>query len=195
MPHPGAAHAPCLPVHAHRQAAPRDSTVLIVPQEIRSPRCVALPYATAPAGTLSRLQSSVATNPEVLLRPLCWCGAQPCFLKGLGGRLWRVCPLVSRLAVLLVRQLKRRGRTMSVTMIRPNVRKVRSQPNAMREDRVGQALARYQGDALEELVQHRERVITDILEDLRHDCDHHQLNFATLDRMAYLKYLNEKHSR
>ena len=113
MPHPGTAHAPCLPVPAHRQAAPRDSTVLIVPHEIRSPRCVALPYATAPAGTLARLQSSVATYPEVLLRPLCWCGAQPCFLKGLGGRLWRVCPLVSRMAVLMMRQLKRRGKTMS----------------------------------------------------------------------------------
>ena len=82
-----------------------------------------------------------------------------------------------------------------MTMIRPNVRKVRSQPNAMREDRVGQALARYQGDALEELVQHRERVITDILEDLRHYCDHHELDFSTLDRMASLNYVNETHAR
>lgn len=77
----GTAHAPCLPVHAHRQAAPHDSTVLIVPKDLLSPRCVALPYATAPAGTRSRVQSSVATDPDVLLRPLCWCGAQPCFLK------------------------------------------------------------------------------------------------------------------
>ena len=85
MPHPGTALAPCLPVHSHRQAAPRDSTVLIVPQDLRSLRCVALPYATAPSETLSRLQSSVATDPEVLLRPLCWCGAQPCFLKRAGS--------------------------------------------------------------------------------------------------------------
>ncbi len=194
MPHPGAAHAPCLPVYAHRQAAPRDSTVLIVPQEIRSPRCVAFPYATAPAGTLARLQSSVATNPEVLLRPLCWCGAQPCFLKGLGGRLWRVCPLVSRLAVLMMRQLKRRGKTMSVTMIRPNVRKVRSQPNAMRADRVARASVFYQ-EALQERGPLGETVLTDLLADLRHLCDRLRHDFAKLDRLAYLNYLNETRSR
>jgi len=85
---------------------------------------------------------------------------------------------------------------MSVTtMVRPNVRRAKRSPNAMRADRVARALARYQGEALEELVQHRERVITDILADLRHYCDHHQLDFSTLDRMAYLKYVNETRVR
>ena len=64
-----------LPVHAHRQAAPGDSTVLIVPPELRALRCVARPYATAPAGTLSRAQSFVATDPDVLLRPCVGAGA------------------------------------------------------------------------------------------------------------------------
>ena len=85
---------------------------------------------------------------------------------------------------------------MSVTtMIRPNVRRVKRSPKALRADRVTRALARYQGAAREELGQQRGRVITDLLEDLRHYCEHHHLDFAQLDRRASLNYLNETRVR
>jgi len=83
---------------------------------------------------------------------------------------------------------------MSVTMIRPNVRRVRSQPNAMRANRVARALVFYQ-DALQERGPRGETVMTDLLADLRHYCDQMHHDFATLDRMASLNYVNEKHTR
>ena len=158
MLHPGTAHAPCLPVHAHRQAAPRDSTVLIVPQDLRSLRCVARPYATAPAGTLSRVQSSVATDLDVLLRPLCWCGAQPCFLK--------------------------RARWVALACVSVGLASGCSYGEA------AQLKGEDDGSDSNDMAE-----CTDILADLRHYCDHHQLDFSTLDRMAYLNYVNETHAR
>ena len=83
---------------------------------------------------------------------------------------------------------------MTVTMIRPNVRKVRSQPNAMRANRVARALVFYQ-EALQERGPLGETVLTDLLADLRHLCDHLRHDFAKLDRLAYLNYLNETRSR
>ena len=84
---------------------------------------------------------------------------------------------------------------MTVTMIRPNVRKVRSSPNAMRANRVAQALAFYHADALQERGPLGETVLTDLLADLRHLCDRLQHDFATLDRLASLNYVNETRSR
>lgn len=84
---------------------------------------------------------------------------------------------------------------MSVTaMIRPNVRRVRSQPNAMRADRVARALVFYQ-DALQERGPRGETVLTDLLADLRHRCDRLRHDFATLDLLASLNYVNETRSR
>ena len=37
-----------------------------------------------------------------------------------------------------------------------------------------------------------EEVLTDLLVDLRHWCDAHELDFAKADRVAYLDYLAEK---
>ena len=51
----------------HRRVAPRDSTV---PREQPSPiKVCGTPVATAPPRTMSRLQSGVATDYEILLRP------------------------------------------------------------------------------------------------------------------------------
>ena len=83
---------------------------------------------------------------------------------------------------------------MTVTMIRPNVRRVKSSPNAMRANRVAPALVFYQ-DALQERGPLGETVLTDLLADLRHLCDRLRLDFATLDRMASLNYVNETHAR
>ncbi len=84
---------------------------------------------------------------------------------------------------------------MAVTaMIRPNVRRVKRSPNAMRAERVARALAFYQ-DALQERGPRGETVVTDLLADLRHLCDRFRHDFATLDRMASLNYLNETHAR
>ena len=83
---------------------------------------------------------------------------------------------------------------MSVTMIRPNVRKVRSQPNAMRANRVARALVFYQ-EALQEHGPLGETVLTDLLADLRHLCDRLRHDFAKLDRLASLNYVNETRSR
>ena len=83
---------------------------------------------------------------------------------------------------------------MTVTMIRPNVRKVRSQPNAMRANRLARALVFYQ-EALQERRPLGETVLTDLLADLRHLCDRLRLDFATLDRLASLNYVNETRSR
>ena len=83
---------------------------------------------------------------------------------------------------------------MTVTMIRPNVRKVRSSPNAMRANRVARALVFYQ-DALQERGPLGDTVLTDLLTDLRHLCDRLRLDFATLDRLASLNYVNETRSR
>ena len=83
---------------------------------------------------------------------------------------------------------------MTVTMIRPNVRKVKRSPNAMRANRVARALVFYQ-DALQERGPLGETVLTDLLADLRHLCDRLRLDFATLDRLASLNYVNETHAR
>ena len=64
----------------------------------------------------------------------------------------------------------------------------------MRVDRVARALVFYQ-DALQERGPLGETVLTDLLADLRHLCDHLRHDFATLDRLAYLNYLNETRSR
>jgi len=84
---------------------------------------------------------------------------------------------------------------MAVTaMIRPNVRRVKRSSNAMRAERVARALVFYQA-ALQERGPVGDRVVTELLADLRHLCDRLQLDFAMLDRMASLNYLNETHAR
>ena len=85
---------------------------------------------------------------------------------------------------------------MSVTtMVRPNVRRAKRSPNAMRADRVARALARYHAEGLQERGPLGETVLTDLLADLRHLCDRLRLDFATLDRLASLNYVNETHAR
>ena len=85
---------------------------------------------------------------------------------------------------------------MSVTaMIRQNVGRGKSSPNAMRADRVARALARYHAEGLQERGPLGETVLTDLLADLRHLCDRLQHDFATLDRLASLNYVNETRVR
>lgn len=80
-------------------------------------------------------------------------------------------------------------------MFRPNVRRVKRHPNAIRADRAEQALAYYRVAALREPEASIETVMSDFLADIRHLCDRLNLNLEQLDRIAHRNYLNEKYSR
>ena len=118
------------------------------------------------------------------------------FVKETGGPVDAMWPLVSWVAVLMGRQSNRKETRMnSATMYRANVRRAKRHPNAVRADRVAQALAYYRVAALREPGSSAETVLADLLSDLRHFCDRVNLDLAQLDRMAQRKYLTEKYSR
>ncbi len=83
----------------------------------------------------------------------------------------------------------------TATMYRANIRRAKRHPNAIRADRVEQALTYYRVAALREPGAAVETVLADFLSDLRHLCDRMNLNLAQLDRMAHRNYLNERYSR
>lgn len=117
-------------------------------------------------------------------------------LKETGGRVESMWPLVSWVAVLMGRQPRRKEKMMnSATMYRANVRRAKRHPNAIRADRVEQALTYYRVAALREPGAAIESVMSDIFSDIRHLCDRLNLNLAQLDRMAHRNYLNERYPR
>ena len=113
--------------------------------------------------------------------------------KETGGPVDAMWPLVSWVAVLIGRQSNRKERTMSTgTMYRANVRRVKQHPNAIRADRVEQALAYYRVAALREPGASVETVLSDFLTDLLHYCERMHQDLAALERVAQLNYLKEK---
>lgn len=78
---------------------------------------------------------------------------------------------------------------------RPNVRRVRKSQNEVRAERVKGALDYYRVAGVREPGASVETVLSDLLSDLRHLCDHENLDLAGIDRMAHRNYLNEKFSR
>ncbi len=108
-----------------------------------------------------------------------------------------MCPLCSWVAVLMGRQLKiKKGVWRMNTELqpkhRPNVRRVKKSLNAVRAERVQQALDYYRVAGLREPGASVETVLSDLLSDLRHLCDRENLDLAGIDRMAHRNYLNEK---
>ena len=81
------------------------------------------------------------------------------------------------------------------TMYRPNVRKAKRHPNAIRADRAQQALAYYRVAALGEPGASLETVLSDFLTDLRHYCERMRQDLAALERVAQLNYVNETNRR
>ncbi len=81
------------------------------------------------------------------------------------------------------------------TMYRPNVRKAKRHPNAIRADRVEQALTYYRVAALREPGAAVETVLSDFLTDLRHYCERTHKDLAALERVAQLNYVNETNRR
>ena len=115
------------------------------------------------------------------------------FVKETGGPVDALWPLFSCLAVLMERQSNRKERTMSTgTMYRANVRRVKRHPNAIRADRVEQALTYYRVAALREPGASVETVLSDFLTDLHHYCERMRQDLAALERVAQLNYLKEK---
>ena len=115
------------------------------------------------------------------------------FVKETGGLVDALWPLVSGVAVLMGRQSNRKDTRMNTTtMYRANVRKVKRHPNAIRADRAEQALDYYRVAALREPAAAVETVLSDFLTDLRHYCERMRQDLAALERMAQLKYLQEK---
>ena len=115
------------------------------------------------------------------------------FVKETGGPVDAMWPLVSWVAVLMGRQSNRKERTMNTTtMYRANVRRVKQHPNAIRADRVAQALAYYRVAALREPGASVDTVLSDFLTDLRHYCERMRQDLAALERVAQLNYLKEK---
>ena len=80
----------------------------------------------------------------------------------------------------------------TTTMYRANVRKVKRHPNAIRADRVEQALTYYRVAALREPGASVETVLSDFLTDLHHYCERMRQDLAALERVAQLNYLKEK---
>ena len=102
-------------------------------------------------------------------------------------------PLVSWVAVLMGRQSNRKEKRMNTgTMYRANVRRVKRHPNAIRADRVEQALTYYRVAALREPGASVETVLSDFLTDLHHYCERMRQDLAALERVAQLNYLKEK---
>ena len=115
------------------------------------------------------------------------------FVKETGGPVDAMWPLVSCLAVLIGRQSNRKETRMNTTtMYRANVRKVKRHPNAIRADRVEQALTYYRVAALREPGASVETVLSDFLTDLHHYCERMRQDLAALERVAQLNYLKEK---
>ena len=118
------------------------------------------------------------------------------FVKETGGPVDALWPLVSGVAVLMGRQSNRKERRMSTgTMYRANVRRAKKHPNAIRADRVEQALAYYRVAALREPGAAVETVLSDFLTDLRHYCERMRQDLAALERMAQVNYVNETNQR
>ena len=115
------------------------------------------------------------------------------FVKETGGPVDAMWPLVSWVAVLMGRQSNRKEKRMNTgTMYRANVRRVKRHPNAIRADRVEQALTYYREAALREPGAAVETVLSDFLTDLRHYCARMHQDLAALERVAQLNYLKEK---
>ncbi|MCS6302797.1 MAG: hypothetical protein H8K07_03915 [Nitrospira sp.] len=81
------------------------------------------------------------------------------------------------------------------TMYRPNVRKAKRHPNAIRADRVEQTLTYYRVAGLREPGASVETVLSDFLTDLRHYCERMHQDLAALERVAQLNYVNETNRR
>ncbi len=112
--------------------------------------------------------------------------------KETGGPVDAMWPLVSWVAVLIGRQSNRKETRMNTTtMYRANVRREKRHPNAIRADRVGQALTYYRVAALREPGAAVEAVLSDFLTDLRHYCARMHQDLAALERTAQLNYVNE----
>jgi hypothetical protein len=77
------------------------------------------------------------------------------------------------------------------TLIRPNVRRRKKPKNAIRADRVEEALRYYRVTGLREPETSLHTTISDFLTDLRHLADRQDLNLARLDKEAHLNYLAE----
>ena len=113
--------------------------------------------------------------------------------KETGGPVDAMWPLVSWVAVLMGRQSNRKDTRMNTTtMYRANVRRVKRHPNAIRADRVEQALTYYRVAALREPGASVETVLSDFLTDLHHYCERMRQDLAALERVAQLNYLKEK---
>ena len=113
--------------------------------------------------------------------------------KETGGPVDAMWPLVSWVAVLMGRQFNRKDTRMNTTtMYRANVRRVKRHPNAIRADRVEQALTYYRVAALREPGASVETVLSDFLTDLHHYCERMRQDLAALERVAQLNYLKEK---
>ena len=118
------------------------------------------------------------------------------FVKETGGPVDAMWPLVLWVAVLIRRQSNRKeGRMSTATMYRANVRRVKRHPNAIRADRVEQALAYYRVAGLREPTASAETVLADFLTDLRHYCERMRLDLTAFDRVAQLNYLKENNPR
>lgn len=103
-------------------------------------------------------------------------------------------PLFSWVAVLMGRiaSTERSREMKEATRIRPNVRRTKKPKNAVRADRVEEALRYYRVTGLREPGASVETVLSDLLSDLRHLCDREHVDLAGIDRMAHRNYLNEK---
>jgi hypothetical protein len=118
------------------------------------------------------------------------------FLEESSGRAEAMWPLVSWVAVLMVRQSRRKEETMNTAIVyRPNVRRVKRHPNAIRADRAEQALTYYRVAALREPGTAIETVLSDFLTDFRHYCEHMRVDLAELERVAQRNYLNQSNRR
>ena len=107
-------------------------------------------------------------------------------------------PLVSGVAVLMVRQLmnrKERGVMTTAIQPRPNMRSVRKSQQEVRADRVKGTLDSYRVAGLREPGASLDTVISEFLSDLRHLCDRAKLDLSQVDRVAHRNYLNEKFAR
>lgn len=118
------------------------------------------------------------------------------FVKETSGQVEAMWPLVSWVAVLIGRQSNRKEKMMNTaTMYRANVRRGKRHPNAIRADRVEQALTYYRVAGLREPSASIETVLSDFLTDLRHYCERMHQDLAALERVAQLNYVNETNRR
>ncbi len=83
-----------------------------------------------------------------------------------------------------------RGTTL-VQQIRPNVRRTKKSRNAVRADRVEEALRYYRVTGLREPQTSLRTTIADLLTDLRHLADREGFDMARIDKEAHLNYLAE----